>query len=190
MSDDDDDRQEADTPPDEPAGLKRVEFNVPIPTSEQISGEIARQILAANYGRSSQDLVAHARKALDELISNTVAGKAASVIETMLAQPMRPTDAFGNPIGEPTTLRGALARRVTDWCNDVVDSEGKPTKGDGYNSSRIAPRINWLLGRIVHGELQKLVDAEVKRIIEQLKASATQKIAVQIAEQVSKLVLK
>jgi hypothetical protein len=189
MDDNEDQRELSEIPPDEPMDKVRVNFDLPIPDVEQVVGEIARQVLAGNYA-AKNDLMKRAREALDDTINRVVAEKVESVILTMLEKPIQPTDAFGNPIGEPTTLQGALARRVTDWASDITDSDGKPTKSDGYNNSLVAPRMNWMLGKIVNGELKRLVDVEVNRIIGELKASATKNIANQIAEKISSLVLK
>jgi len=189
MNDYEDDRELTEVPPDEPAGTVKVAFNVPVPRIEQVAGEISRQILAAEY-KSRDALMKAVRGSLDEAVDKIIAAKVVPLIEEWLTKPLRPTDAFGNPVGEPTTLQGVLAQRVTEWCHDVVDANGKPTKSDGYNSSRIAPRLNWMLGQIVHGELQKLVDVEVKRIVGELKTNATLTIAKQIAEKISSLVLK
>src|SRR5690606_17583583 len=125
----------------------------------------------------------------DNLIGEIVSEKAHGIIEELLSKPMQPTDGFGNPIGQPTNLQGVLAQHVANWASTTVDREGRVVKNDGYFQSG-SPRIEWALGQIVNGELKKQVEAEVKRITGVLREAATNNIAKQIGEQVSKLVLK
>lgn len=185
-----DDREIFDVPPSEPAGHAPVKFNVPIPTVEQIIGEVARQLIQLEGYRTKTDIFKAAQAAIIDKINETVAEKVGQVIEEILTKPMQPTDGFGNPIGEPTSLQGFIAAKVKHWSAELVDREGRPTKHDHYNSNSVAPRINWELGKIVNGELKKQVDAEVSKIVATLRDSATQIIAKQIADKVAGLVLK
>lgn len=185
-----DEREMTEIEPSEPLGKARVAFDVPMPTVEQVTGEIARQILQSGpYGQRNEIMRAAADK-IDALMERIVAEKATPIIEMLLDNPLQPTDAFGNPTGEKTSLNALLAQRVSSWANDLVDRDGKPKMRDGYNNSSVAPRIDWALGQIVNGELKKLVDAEVTKIVGTLKAAATQNIAKQIAEKISSLVIK
>ena len=174
--------------PDEPVGMLPVSFGVPIPTPEQVAGEVARQIVQSvgyqNQTTWQKMLEAAVRDKIDELIAEI----ARPVLAQILAKPIQPTDGFGNPFGDPTTLHGVIASHVEHWANTPVDNNGLVKKPDSYN--RAAPRINWALGQMVNGELKRQVDAEVRKISDQLKAAATSNIAKQIAEKVSGMVFK
>lgn len=185
-----DDREIFDIPPDEPAGHVPVKFSLPIPAAEQIVGEVARQLIQSQGYQTKNDIMKAVRISVVETIDRMVGELVGPIIADLLAKPMQPTDGFGNPIGEPTSLAGFLAAEVKHWATEIVDSSGKPTKPDSYNRTSTAPRINWELGKIVHGELKKEVDAEVAKIIATLKGSATQSIAKQIADKVAGMVLK
>lgn len=182
------DERHEDSSPTNPAGKARVTFDVPMPTVEQVCGEIARQIMGSQHYQDQNAIRKRAREILDETCAQIIGEKAVPIIEELLAKPLQRTDGFGQPIGEPTSLHAVLAGHVTDWASATVDSDGRPAKKDSYN--RAHPRINWELGRIVNGDLSKLVRAETDKIIAQLRDSATQNIAKQIGEQVSRLVLK
>jgi hypothetical protein len=185
-----DDRQLDEVPPSEPAGRASVTFDVPVPTIEQVTGQIARQLLADIGYRERGALAAMTQEAIGRLIDEKVAARAAAVIEELLERPIRPTDGFGQPVGEPTTLQAVLAQRVTSWCSDLIDRDGKTAKRDGYNTNSTATRMEWALGAIVHGELKKQIDVEVVKIVAKLKGDAATLIAKQIAEKVAGLVLK
>lgn len=186
----DDERELDEIPPGEPAGKARVTFDVPMPTIEQVTGEIARQLIASQGYQSKAAIFAAVQTSLEETINTIVTAKATAVIEELLAKPMQPTDAFGNPAGEPTSLQGFLAHRVSVWATEAVDHQGCVGKPDHYSRDRYAPRINYLLGQIAGGELRKQVDAEVAKIVSKLKADATAVIAKQIADKISGAVFK
>jgi hypothetical protein len=116
--------------------------------------------------------------------------RVSEAIDAVLAKPMQPTDGFGTPVGEPTTLQGMIVHQVATWSTQLVDSEGRVGKNDNYGSPKFHPRIDWALGKIVHGDLKKQVDAEVVKIVGTLRESATALIAKQVAEKISGLVIK
>jgi hypothetical protein len=184
----DDDRTEMDIPPEQPIGSMPVTFDVPIPTVEQVAGEIARQVMQSESYQSRNGLRDMAAELLRDLISRIVDDKATSIIEELLTKPLQPTDGFGNPVGEPVSLQAVLAQHIAQWASTPVDRHGKPTKNDNYNQT--APRIDWTLGAIVNDRLKKDIDAEVAKIVGTLKTAATNNIAKQIAEKVSGMVLK
>lgn len=185
---DDDEREMMDIPPEQPLGKVPVTFDVPMPTVEQVAGEIARQIISLEVYTSRNALIKQAQDLIGNLISEIVTAKATPIIEELLAKPLQPTDGFGNPVGEPASLQFVLAQHITQWATTTVDSNGNPAKRDAYN--RASPRIDWALGAIVNGPLKKQIDAEVSRISGVLKEAATNNIAKQIAEKISGMVLK
>ncbi len=183
----DENREMEDIGPEEPIGSATVKFKVPMPTIEQVTGEIARQLISSMHYTAKPEYQKRISAALNAAINEKIASKAHPLIDEILSQKLQPTDGFGHPVGDPTSLTVLLAQRVQDWANDMVDSEGKPSTST-YNKK--AKRIEWALGQCVNSEMKKLVEAEVKTIVDTLKTSATKHIASQIAEQVGKLVLK
>ena len=183
-----DESEIADVPASEPLGSLPVTFEVPIPRAEQVTGEIAREILKNHSDRRS--LLSAAEKILHDQIEKMLAEKATPIIEELLAKPIQPTDGYGNPIGEPTTLESVLVKHIEQWATTIVDREGKPVKAakDPYHNG--SQRLSWALGAIVNGQLKKQIDAEVARIAGILKEAATSNIAKQIAEKISGMVLK
>lgn len=186
--DHEDDRELMDVPPDEPAGSFPVTFQAPVPRIEQIAGEVARQLLSGERYGSRDGLAQAVRERLDFIIDEVVTEKAKAAVEELLTKPIRPTDAFGNPIGEPTTLHGALGQRILAWVDDPVDGEGKVRKGDSWNKS--TSRMEWLVAQVVSRELQNQISTEVTKITKDLKAAATAGIAKQIADRLAGMIIK
>lgn len=180
-----------DAPPSAPAGSAPVTFEIPIPTIEQVAGEIARQIIASHIGYDKQRLVQNLLdEAMVKAVNSAIEKKIAPLIDQLLEKPMRPTDTFGNPVGEPTSLSAFITQRVQGWADDMVDKDGKSGKSDHYNRERYVPRINWLVADVVNRELKSAIDTQVQTIIREIKARGEKQIASQVAERISSLIIR
>ena len=173
---------------DQTAKQITAEVTITVPSQEIVAREIARQIIESrNYSdRSKMDLMVCERFA--ELLDQKIEAVATPIILEAMTRPMQPTDQWGNPVGEPTTLAGVISKRIGDWVSDNVDREGKPAKLNHYNSSDVRPRGEYLIRNIVNNELKVAVDKEVSKIVAGLKAKATSGIAASVAEKISSLI--
>ena len=189
--DHEDNREMDEIPPSEPVGSLKVEFGIPVPTVEQIAGQVARQVIAVGKYGAVKESALHqlAEERLADAIDAIIAERARAVVEDLLAKPVQPTDAFGNPKGEPTTLQAVLARRIEGWCLDPVNREGKVANGDRWSGASLS-RLEWLVGQIVDHRMAEMVKAEVGRLANEMKAQATTAIAKQIAERVAGMVFR
>jgi hypothetical protein len=179
-----------DVPPSRPLGQIPVTFDVPIPTMEQVAGEMARQLIEASGYRGVRALENMISEKLSAMIENIVTEKARPILEELLTKSFQPTDAFGNPTGATKTLHSMLGESITAWGAELVDNEGRPGKPDHYSRDRYKPRVDWALKQIVSHELTTAVNAEVTKIVGALKGQATAAIAKQIAEKISGMVIK
>jgi hypothetical protein len=186
----DDEREMMDIESSEPLGKLPVTFDVSVPSVEQVTGEIARQLLAASgYDRKTTWQRA-ADEALHDLITKMVEERARPVIDELLDRPLRPTDSFGNPQGDPTTLSAVLARRITEWRDDLVDSNGRPGKPDSYSRSHYSTRLERMIADVVNRELADKISTETRKLVQDMKAGATQMIAKKIAERLEGMIFK
>lgn len=163
-------------------------FKVNIPTQDQIVSEVARQIIQRMDYKTKNDMERMVSARIQEGVDAMIAESCGEALKAIMTRPMQPTDSFGNPLGAPTTLEGFIAARAATWANETTESNGTPKQKDNYNT--VHPRINWLLGQIVHRELKIAVETETKGIVAKLKANATRMIAEQIAEKISDLIIK
>lgn len=163
-----------------PNGLAQIE--VPVPSADDIAEHAARALLRGRYSDTA-DIKARAEKYLNAMIEKIVEEKARPMIEGLLAEPLQPTDGFGNPVGEKTTLHGLLAHHVTQWATVPVKADGRASKGSAYE--KVAPRIDWMVGQIVSRDMKSAVDSEVKRLSDRMKGDAAKIIAQQIAGKIA-----
>lgn len=163
----------------DPQGAVPVTLDIRLPTIEQVAGQIARQWIAGcGYDRKKAIEITVA-DAVEAMVNNKVSAIVEGVIGEALARPLRLTDGYGNPIGEPTTLERVLTARVENWAGANVNHEGLTVTRDSFHSQKMS-RLEWMVGRIVGRELQDAVAKETKKIVESLKVSATAVIAQQI----------
>jgi hypothetical protein len=183
-----DDREMMDIPPTEPLGTAPITFFVPIPTMEQVAGEIARQLIAAESYNNKTTIRNKIYTTIEQLISDNISSRATAIINELLDKPLQPTDGFGNPKGEPMSLQEVLAKHIEQWATTTVNRDGLPTKKDGY--THVVTRIDLMLGSIVNAEMKKQMDSEIKNLVATLKDSATKNIAKQIADKLAGMVFK
>ena len=173
---------------DQTAKEIKAEVTISVPSQEIVAREIARQIIEARFYSDRSKIDALVRDRFDELLNQQIDAIANPIISAALTKPMQPTDQWGNPIGEPTTLAGVISKRVGDWVNDHVDREGKPSKLTHYNSGDVRSRGEYLIRNIINSELKVAVDKEVSKIVSDLKSKATSGIAASVAEKISSLI--
>jgi hypothetical protein len=185
-----DERELDETPPSEPAGSIKVAFDVPVPRVEQIAGQIARQIIEGhNYSRQkiSSELWQAVERSLHEQIDAIVATKVGPIIEAILSKPLQPTDGFGNPLGEPTTLTEVVAKRLEGWAQDPVDDRGQvvSARSDSWNRQQAKPRIEALIKSVIDRHMAEHLSRHVEQLRTQLKAGAEKTIAEAIARRLA-----
>jgi hypothetical protein len=179
-----------DIDPSEPLGKLAVTFDVPIPTIEQVAGCIARQVMDSAGYRFRDEMQKIVREKLDEIVIVELGARVRPMVSALLDKPLQPTNGFGEPIGEPTSLQGLLAKQVEMWADEPVDEKGHAAKNDTWNRDKAMPRMSRLIAEVVRSNLAGHVDTEVKRIAAELKKAATDGVAKRIAETVAGMVLK
>lgn len=83
------------------------------------------------------------------------------IVQTEIA----PVNLWGEKVGEPTTIKNALAERARDFWNQKVNNEGKATSDNYYSK----PRHEYLFGKIVNEEFAKAVSQDTVNIVGALK---------------------
>lgn len=179
-----------DIPTSNPIGKLQVGIEIPVPTIEQVAGEIARQIINNSQYSFKSGLEKLVRESIENKVSALVDEKAASLVEECFTKPVQPTDNYGNPVGAPTTLHAMLCDKVAGWCDGLVDREGKIAERNHYNANNVQSRMSWALTNILNSSMQSEINKEVNKIKETLKEAAEKGIAKQISEKIAGMVFK
>jgi hypothetical protein len=96
---------------------------------------------------------ADAQKALKEQIAKMLA----DIVKEVVATPVQPTNTYGEPKGEPITLRELILKEVNTYLQQGVDGRGR---SDRCSSDKI-PRIRWFITTAV----RKAIDEEYAKVI-------------------------
>ena len=106
-------------------------------------------------------------------------------IASVLNQEVQPTDRFGKPTGEKSSIRELLMRDAEQWLNEKVDEYG--TSGRGYGARM--SRVEYLFKRVLKGDkhdgespITKLVKAALASQIGDVTEMVNQTVREQIAK--------
>lgn len=125
---------------------------------------VADRILA------DRDRYSAIRKDVEGRIADLVAEKVDARITAALEDPRQPTDGFGNPKGEPTTLNEIILARVDDHLRKMT--------GDTYGSRQQMTRLD----RITSEAIDRKWDAEIRAAIDEASMQVRQKVTERAAE--------
>lgn len=140
------------------------------PTSfEQIITNGVTRIVADRI-LADRDRYSSVRKNVEDRIAELVAEKVDARITQVLEEPRQPTDTFGNPKGEPTTLNEIILARV--------DAHLREMTGDSFRSQQRMTRLE----RIASEAIDRKWDAEVRKSIEEASMQVRKKVAARAAE--------
>lgn len=145
-------------------------------TFEDIIAERVAHIVATKV-IGDRDRYTSIRKSVEDRITELVAEKVDARIEAALAEPRQPTDGYGQPKGEPTTLTEIILTRVDQHLNSAFK--------DQYN-----PRTNnkTRLQVLADEAIDRKWDDEVRKSIEQAQAEVRAQVTARAAEILSESV--
>lgn len=102
--------------------------------------------------------------AIDKAIEERVAAE--------LARPVTPTDGYGHPKGEPTTLGEVIDQRIAQWLSQRT--------GDSFSNNRttnLQKLINDAVGAALTRDINGAIDAAKLEVTAAVKAQAAQVLA-------------
>lgn len=126
--------------------------------------------LVADRILADRDRYSAVRKDVEARIAELIAEKVDARITAALEEPRQPTDGYGQPKGEPTTLNEIILKRV--------DAHLREMTGDTFRGQQRTTRLD----RIVSEAIDRKWDAEVRKSIEEASMQVRQKVASRAAE--------
>jgi len=149
----------------EPQGtiVATTEVDIPIDTRWMMN-QIVKQVSERLYDDLKDGATKTVLAKLDE--------RANVELEALFDRKITPTNKYGSPVGDETTIGDLLLREAEVWLKEVVNSRGERSR-DSYSEN--SPRINWLfrealLAKDRHGSMKKgpLYDLVLKAIRDQI----------------------
>ena len=142
--------------------------DITIELSDLFSLDELRERIIAQVTRDVRTV--HER-AITEAMEETARKAAADLIATFLDRPYVPTSAYGEPKGEPTTLREKLHAEVNAYLRQST-----------YDNGRQINNSHKLITTAVEEYLRKEVGAQVREIVKDMKAVVVAAVAAQVAK--------
>lgn len=121
-----------------------------------------------------------------ERVAERVYAETDRIVAEHLAAPIQPTNEFGEPKGDPITLRDRVAQQVKRWLEEKVDRDGK-TGRDPFSYQTTKTRAEWAIERAVDEVARKELEAEVRKAATEVKAQLNGKVTEATAATVKRL---
>lgn len=149
----------------------------PMTLRDAVVSEIARQALARETREGWQPLSAEIKNVRADLLRELLRPALAEA----LTKPLTPTDAFGQPKGETTTLTEIITRQFRELLAERVDSRGSV---DRYSRDKGWTRLEWMIRTSVEAVVKDELAGEITAAREELRATLQQVAAAKLAETV------
>lgn len=164
----------------QPADI-RVEVAVRPPSTEEIANTMAHMLLR-DY-TSAGALRRAAEEAVRASVAAVVEARITPILNDLLEKPLQPTDGFGNPIGQPTSLQEIIRSEALQFLTTTVDRDGRAHKGNSYDKN--ATRLEYTVGQVIRAMFKDGVATEVKSLVEQIKAGTLKAISADVAKAIA-----
>lgn len=114
-------------------------------------------------------------------VSETISEKVGDMIDSALESGIQPRNEYGEPKGEPTTLKALIGKAGEKYLSEKVNKDG--TTG-GYNP--VGTRLEHLVNRAI----EKHIDYRLTQEIDKAVKLATEKAQMKIGEVVGSMIVK
>lgn len=82
------------------------------------------------------------------------------VHDAFIGNRYQPVTSWGEPKGEPTTIKNEIEKSISEWWKQRVDDKGEPS---GYSSAR--PRATWIAQNVALEVLNGSLKAETAKLV-------------------------
>ena len=144
--------------------------------------QIAKAIVAEATLRLVEKFEDQIRREVQAKVGLAIEAQVNAIVEDALTKVFTPVDEFGDPKGEPTTVKAILSKKAKSFLEEKVDMYGKT--GNTYGAKQ--PRAEYLLGKLFEEALDHTAKREIEAIAKQAKEKAHVKVAELIVAQIQK----
>lgn len=139
--------------------------------------EVARQALARESREGWQSLATAIKDVRADVLRELLLPK----LTEALATPITPTDGFGQPKGQPTTLVEVIVGQFREILAERVNDRGST---DTMYRDKSHSRLEWMIRSAVQETVKADLAAELAAAREELRATLQQAAAAKLAEAV------
>lgn len=161
-----------------------MKYEVELPGAEQITEQVIETIVGrymngGEYREGARDKI---EEAILEAVAPNVAAEVGAMVTDVLEKQVQPTNEFGEPTGDPITLRARVAAQVKAFLEEKVDRDGKARDRTSYgHGADCRTRAEWAISKAVEGivndELRKAIDMAAKTVRAQVGTAVQTSVA-------------
>lgn len=118
------------------------------------------------------------RKMVSDQVRTQIESKVGALIDEILAAGVQQRDRYGDPVGEPTTMKALIGKASEDYLAVKVDKNGSPG-----NYSPVGTRLEF----IVKKNVEEVIDYKMQNEIKKACELAVQAAQAKVGEAVAKL---
>lgn len=144
--------------------------------------QIAQAVVSEVSYRLIEMFETEIRREVQAKVGPVIDAQVNAIVEDALTKVFTPVDEFGDPKGEPTTVKAILAKKAKTFLEEKVDSSGRT--GNTYGAKQ--PRAEYLLGKLFEEALDHTAKREIEAIAKQAKEKAHVKVAELIVATIQK----
>lgn len=146
-------------------------------TVEDLVLQMAADRLVRQVMREGYDWRGDLRKRVNSIRDEVIAEKLRPDIEAAFAGPIQKTNNYGDPVGEPTTLREVVVGRVEEWLKSSDRDSFRNPKGLTKPQQLIAEEVDRVLAR----EMKDAIAAAKAEVVAAVQAKGAELLAQTIA---------
>lgn len=158
--------------------MSKIEINLDW-QQEQIAKAIVAEAVCRLIDKCGNDLT----RIVQERVATAIEAHVNTIVEDALSKVFTPVDEFGDPKGEPTTVKAILAKKAKSFLEERVDNTGK-AQVSHYQATK--PRAEYLVGKLFEEALDHAAKTEIKKIADQARDKAHVEVARLIVAQIQK----
>ena len=130
--------------------------------------QIAKAIVAEATYRLVEKFEGEIRCEVQAKVGPIIEAQVNAIVEDAMTKVFTPVDEFGDPKGEPTTVKAILAKKAKSLLEEKVDMYGKTGNTYGGRQSR----AEYLVGKLFEEALDHAAKREIETIAKQAKEKA------------------
>ena len=127
------------------------------------------------------------REAVRAAVKDAALDKVDRIIDEVMDQEIQLTSSYGEPKAEPTTLRAAMIKAMTDRLEESVDEHGKRFTSDIYRANRGAPYLTWRASQVAKEVLDTELNNRLAQAVKDIRSAATDLVSQKIAAALRKV---
>lgn len=156
-----------------------VEF--PEWSEDSVEAAIIETVAKKIIKQAKDEIVSQAAKMVKSEISQQIG----DIVREVVDAPVRETNYYGEPKGEPVTMRELVMKEARTWWEVKVSSKnGKPTT---YRSDNPVSRGEYLTGVAVAREIEAAYKAEIAKAVQKVRETLDGKVTEMVRDAVKQI---